>query len=93
MEIALMLERTNKGAAWSWLKSALVDGVGKKRANEILDTYYRLLHEEYKDRRKVKAVGELEVLRRDLEVARREDRLADVRRIEKMIAHRVRLLS
>lgn len=93
MEVLVMPERTNKGVAWSWLKAALLEAVGKKRSNEILDRYYTLLHEEYKDRRKVNAVAELEAMRPLLELARREGRLADARRLERMIAHRERLIG
>lgn len=93
MEVLVMPERTNKGVAWSWLKAALLEAVGKKRSNEILDRYYTLLHEEYKDRRKVNAVAELEVLRAKLEAARCDERLSDVRRLERMIAHRERLIG
>lgn len=89
----VVLQRKNKGLAWAWLKSAVADEIGKKKANALFDKYFRLLNEEYRDRRRLAAVGELEVLYARLEAARADDLPSVVRRIEKMIAVREAWLS
>jgi hypothetical protein len=49
------IQRTNKGLAWSWLKSELATAMGAAAADALLAGYYARLQDEYKDRRRVAA--------------------------------------
>jgi hypothetical protein len=89
----MQVERMNKGAAWSWLKSEIALRIGRDAADRMLAHYYELLHQEYKDRQRVSAGTELEVLRQRLEDARSAGRLPEVRRLEQMIRRREGLLA
>lgn len=84
--------RTNKGAAWAWLKSQLVARLGADEAQGVLSGYYEYLNAEYRDRRRVAAAAEIEQLQAKLNDAALAGRAVEVRKLERMINHRKSLV-
>jgi hypothetical protein len=89
----MSIQRKNKGAAWSWLKSELVVLLGPDTAKTVLSRYYDLLQEEYKDRVRVAAPAELERLRARMEVAKSAGNDVEVRKLGRMIERRLSVLE
>jgi hypothetical protein len=87
------IHRTNKGSAWAWLKSELVDKLGQAEANMLLTGYYDRLALEAKDRRRVAAAAEIPQLQLKLDAAILAGSVREVRKLERMIEVRRRLVG
>lgn len=87
------MERKNKGLAWAYLKRTIIMHMGEAQGQVVLAQYYELLHQEYKDRQRIKAASELIELRGKLAQAEMQLNLPDIRRYERMIAHREALVK
>lgn len=87
------MERKNKGLAWAWLKAQMIERIGADAAQVILSGYYERLSEEYRDRKRVAAAGDLVVLEGKLAAAELACNRRDIVRYERMIEARRRLVS
>lgn len=86
-------ERKNKGVAWAWLKSQLQEQLGSDAAGVLLAGYYERLNEEYRDRRRLAGARELPALQAKRDTAALAGRSVEVRKLERMIAERLRWLE
>lgn len=79
--------------AWEWLKSELAARLGPEEAEALFREYNAKLHRQYVDKRRADAQKELPGLVARRLVAMAEGRDAEVRRLDRMIEARQKLLE